>query len=59
LADCVSSDASIIPSMRSRLRSMLNSGCRLDRTGCAGPPFDFFFSRPRTARKGLLLDGSI
>ena len=59
LVDCESSDGSMIPSMRSRLRSMLNSGCRLDRTGGAGPLFDFFFSRPRTARKGLLLDGSI
>ena len=59
--DWESSDGSMIPSIRSRLRSMLNPACWVDaRAGCAELGFDFFLSRPRTARKAPLLgDGSI
>ena len=51
-----SREVSIIPSMR--LKSRSNSGGTTDESvGTEEPPFDFFLSRPRTARI-LLEDGS-
>ena len=46
-------DVSMIPSMR--LKSRSNSGGTTDESVGPAPLFDFFLSRPRTARKAFLL----